>query len=171
MNQIPFKLNWRLYSAYDVISLLSVYNVSFLFLWKILDLGPGTSFITAVLLMLVLLFGLTVIALKEQAVREKIRKLLNEEEQEKKIKEEYQKVYKLKMKEELLLKSRCLNSHPNKRLIVEPEEDELELIIHKDSSLIGVHFDYINGTGPNAKPELDPKGQNFRHMVDEDKKK
>lgn len=170
MNKIPFKVNWRLYSAYDVVLLLSVYNVSFLFLWKILDLGPGISFVITILLTLVLLFGLTVLAIKEQAVQEKITKLLKEEEQEKSIKEEYQRVYRLKKKEELLLKSKCLNSHPNKLLIVEPEEDEFELIIHNGSSLSGVHFDYINGTGPNKTSALNPKGQNFKHMVDEDKK-
>ena len=171
LKQIPFKVNWELYSIYDLIVLLLIYSFAFFFLWKFLDLSLGISLTTSGFITLIILFGITAYAMKKQELREIAEKNLMEEEEERNIREEYQKVYRLKKREELLSNFKCSNYSSNKLLIVEPEEDEFELIIHNDSSFMGVHFDYLNGIGPSKKPELNPKGQNFRHIVDEDKKK
>ena len=153
----------------DFVMLLFVYNATFIFLWKVFRSSPGASFITAILSSLIGLFGITLLAFIKKLNEEKIEQINKEEEERKKIREEYQRIHKYKKKKELLLKSGYLEPH-SIELAIEPEEYELELTFHSNSSMFeGVHFDYVNGDKPAIDYVSDPKGQNFGHMVDEKK--
>jgi len=152
-NITTLKFNCFSYNINDVILLFFIYDLSFL-LCITFDIGDIISSTEAsILTLLIGLFIITSIDIFEKELRQEEN--LHEEEKElrKKIYDEYQKIHKVKRKQDLL--SKIEGFHHN---LASPQGN----FPNNSGSTKTVHFNYLNkfnSTGlPNENPKSSPQG-------------
>ena len=152
------KIKCYAFNKQDFIILLSVYNTTYLVSSSLIKGHLIVCFVIAVLLSLIALFAIVWIDLLNKENEEE-SKLEHEHAQvRKKIRDEYLKVYKVKQKQELLIKAGCLPPEQLEKTIV-VDHDDPPFSLNKDFQKVKeVHFNYIDDTIPQKKIRGQPEG-------------
>ena len=139
----------------DIMLLLSFYNVAFFICCLALKSYIGVCFLTAFLVSLISLFIITAIDVLEKKQEEESK--LHEEEIQlrKKIEHEYQRIYKLKRKHELLKKIGALDTKERKN-ITSNTDSPINTNLTPDKK---VYFSYLNRFGTDGEHQNIPEGQ------------
>ena len=143
------------FNKQDLIILLSVYNAVYLLSSSIVKSHFIVCFVIAVLLSLVTLF---IIAWVDLIKKRKEDEAKSEHEQELvrgKIRDEYQKVHKKKIRNELLMKAGC--SSVEQALVVDYNDPPIPL--NKDLEEVKeVHFNYLKDAASSETINGQPEG-------------
>ncbi len=126
--------------------MLSVYNATYLLSTTIVKGHLITCFIIAVLLSLIALFVIAWVDLLKETKEEENKLEREQGLVRKKLRDEYLKVHKMKIKNELLMKAGCLPPDPS--LSLENDFGEVK----------EVHFNYVKGMDPHKKARGQPEG-------------
>lgn len=149
------------YTGKDVILLLSFYNVIFFLCLGFLNGDPQYSLLIAFLGSLILLLFITSIEFIDKKHIEEKRMLEEEQNTIRKIRQEYQRVYRLKQKDELLTKIEALNQKMKKNISFDLDTP-LEEVPSSDNPHKILHFSFLDGTNPSNleenKPQSHPQG-------------
>ena len=153
------KIKLYAFNKQDLIILLSVYNTAYLVFSTILKGHLIACFIIAVLVSLITLFVIVWIDLIKKSNDEENKIQYENELVRKKIRDEYQKIYRKKIKNELLIKAGCLPPEDAEKTIV-VDHDEPPFSLNKDFEKVKkeVHFDYIEHPNPQKKIRGQPEG-------------
>lgn len=138
----------------DIIFLLSFYNVAFFACCLIFKSYIGACFLLAFLISLISLLIITAIDTLEKKHEEESK--LHEEETQlrKKIEHEYQRIYKLKRKHELLKKIETLDTE--KKYIISDIDSPSNIDLAQDKK---VHFSYLNRFGTDDQHQNTSESQ------------
>lgn len=149
------------YTGKDVILLLSFYNVTFFFCLGFLNGDPQYSLLIAFLGSLTLMLFITSIHFIDKKHIEEKRMLEEEQNTIKKIRQEYQRIYRLKQKDELLTKIEALNQKMKKNISFDLDTPPEEAF-NSDNPHKMLHFSFLDKTNPSNteenKPQSHPQG-------------
>lgn len=141
------------YNRHDVILLFFFYNLTLLLSLSIAESDLVSCVATAFLVLLITLCVITTIDIFEKEAEEELKLQEEEKELRKNIWDEYQKIYKLKRKQELLF--RIEGFHCN---MANPSSNSG----NDFDSVNKVHFNYLNKFNtddlPNENPRSSPQG-------------
>ena len=158
LNNTLDKIKCYSFNKQDLIILLSVYNATYTVSLSIVKGHLLACFVVAVLLSLIALFAIAWVDLL---------KLTNEEEDKlkrehglvrKKLRDEYLKMHKTKIKNELLMKAGCLSPEQVEKTIVVDRDDPLPSLKNDFGEVKEVYFNYIKGTDSHKKTRGQPEG-------------
>lgn len=153
------KIKLYAFNKQDIIILLSVYNIAYLISSVIVKGHLIVCFVIAVLVSLITLFVIAWIDLVKESNEEENRIQHENEVIRKKIRDEYLRIHKRKIKNELLRKARCLPPEEIKKTaVVDPEEPPVLLNKDFERAKKEVHFDYIEHASPTKRIRGQPEG-------------
>lgn len=127
------------FSSKDLLGSLVCYNFVFFVFWRLTHNDMKGAFLVALLVSMVFMLALMSFHLFEKKNEEEHKLLEQDEFLRKQIRDEYQKIYRLKRKTELLAKAGCLDQDEKKKLVSE-----------MDSRL--VHFFYLKRLSTTPLP-------------------
>ena len=145
------KIKFYSFNKQDIVILLSVYNFTYLLFINIVKGHFVVCFTIAVLLSLVTLFAIVWVDLRRITNEEEDKLEREHELVRKKLRDEYLKVHKTKIKNKLLMKAGCLPPEQVEKTIV-VDHDDPHLSLKKDFGEVKeVHFNYIECDDPRKK--------------------
>ena len=153
------KISFYSFSKQDFVILLAVYNLAYFVSWTIIKGHLAICFVIAFLASLLTFLIIVGIDVFDVAEKEENKLQHEEEKLMRKIRDEYQKVYRLKRKQELLKKAGCLPEKLKEKNIVSDLED-VDITLYKDSNVVKeVRFNYIDKPGDSGKVGGEPEKQ------------
>ena len=149
---ISNKIKFYSFSKQDLVIVLSLDNAAFLLLSAVINGHPLTCFTIAVLFSLIVLFAIVWIGLARTVDEEGVKLEHEQELIRKRIRNEYEKVHKMKRGHELLKQAGCFSQ--------EQQDSVLQTdLLNKDFEKINeVHFNYLNDLIPQENTRDQPEG-------------